>query len=139
MARIRVLRAFNPSTPKTLQAGSSKSVMSAQKIEKSKQQVNPPAPRVTSRYSVKRLFVRDPYNKNSNKTVATFSPVADQFTDNPNKAFDPSKAPGSVQKVSVIEARNRANTPGKASRGHGKVVKRTLFNQNSGKTLRKRG
>jgi hypothetical protein len=135
----KILRAFNPSTPKTLQAGSSKSVIPGSKIGRSKQQVNPPAPRVTSFQRVRRLFAADPYNKNSLKTVATFSKEADTFTDNPNKSFDPSKAPRAVQNVSVVAARTRANTPGKASRGHQKVIRRTLFNQNGGKTLRRRG
>lgn len=88
--------------------------------------------------SVRRLFVKDPYNKNSTATVATFSSVADQFTNNPNPAYDPSKAPGSVKEVSVASARKSANKPGKASRGHMKTIKRTLFNQNSGKTLLRR-
>ena len=83
------------------------------------------------------LYVKDPYNKNSTATVATFSDVAEQFTNNPNPAYDPSKAPGAVKEVSVASARKSANKPGKASRGHQKVIKRTLFNQNQGKTLKK--
>lgn len=82
-------------------------------------------------------FVRDPYNKLSTRTSALFSPVADQFTDNPNPLYDPSKAPGSVKEVSVAQARKQANKPGKASRGHQNVIKRTLFNQNAGKRLRR--
>jgi hypothetical protein len=85
------------------------------------------------------VYVKDPYNKNSAATQATFSDVADQFTNNPNPAYDPSKAPGSVREVSVAAARKSANKPGKASRGHQKVIARTLFNQNQGKTLKKRG
>ena len=95
--------------------------------------------------SVRRLFVRDPYNVltsdptfGSGRTVATFSPEFDQFTNNANKMYDPSKAPGNVREVSVLSARTRANTPGKASRGHQKVIKRTLFNQTGGKRLRRR-
>jgi hypothetical protein len=88
--------------------------------------------------SVKRLHATDPYNKNSTATVATFSSEADQFTNNPNVLYDPSKAPGVPQEKSVASARKAANKPGKASRGHQKVIKRTLFNQNGGKTLKRK-
>jgi|SRR5262245_6929679 len=91
------------------------------------------------------LYVKDPYNKltsdptfGSGRTQATFSDVAEQFTNNPNPAYDPSQAPGAVQEVSAASERKSANTPGKASRGHQKVIKRTLFNQNQGKTVIKR-
>jgi hypothetical protein len=100
--------------------------------------------KTTSKRSVRRLFVRDPYNAltgvagfGSGATVATFAPEADQFTNNANKMYDPSKAPGGVREVSVVNARTRANLPGKASRGHGKVIRRTIFNQNSGKRLKR--
>jgi hypothetical protein len=86
---------------------------------------------------VKILHVTDPYNKNSTATVATFSPVADQFTNNTNPAYDPSKAPGAVKEVSVASQRKSANKPGKASRGHQKVIapnRQTLF---GGKTLKR--
>lgn len=93
--------------------------------------------RVTSRKKVKRLYAPDPnnYNKNSTKTVATFSPVADQFTNNPNPKFDPSKAPGSVSRKAVSKS---VQTPGKSSRGHQKSI--TLGRQYffGGKTLKRR-
>lgn len=102
-------------------------------------------PRITGKRSVRRLFVRDPYNVltadatfGSGRTVATFAPEADQFTNNANSMYDPSKSPGAVREVSVLAARTAANTPGKAGRGHAKVVKRTLFNQTGGKRLRRR-
>lgn len=88
--------------------------------------------------SVRILHVTDPYNKNSTATVATFSPEADEFTNNPNAAYDPSKSPGTVKEVSVASSRKSVNRPGKASRGHQKTIKRTLFNQNAGKQLKKR-
>jgi hypothetical protein len=101
--------------------------------------------KTTGKRSVRRLFVRDPYNTltavsgfGSGATVATFSAEADQFTNNANKMYDPSKAPGGVREVSVLAARTRANVPGKARRGHGNVVKRTIFNQTGGKTLKRR-
>jgi len=89
--------------------------------------------------SVRRLFAKDPYNKNSTATVATFSDVADQFTNNPNPLYDPSKAPGSVKEVSVASARKSANKPGKASRGHQKVISPNRLTMFGGKTLKKRG
>lgn len=92
-----------------------------------------------AKISVRRLFVKDPYNKNSLATQATFSPEADQFTSNPNPLYDPSKASGTPKEVSVASSRKSVNKPGKASRGHQKVIKRTLFNQNAGKKLKKRG
>lgn len=92
----------------------------------------------TSRSGVRRLFVRDPYNKNSTATQATFSPVADQFTNNTNPLYDPSKAPGNVQEVSVANARRGANSPGKASRGHQKVIPYTKFSLLGGKRLVRR-
>lgn len=92
------------------------------------------------RLKVRRLFVRDPYNLLSqspngfgnNPTVAMFSPVADQFTNNANPAFDPSKSPGSVT------VKQRSPKPIGADKGHQKVFKpnrQTLF---GGKTLRRR-
>jgi hypothetical protein len=88
--------------------------------------------------SVKRLHVKDPYNKNSTATVATFSPEADQFTNNLNPYYDPSKASGSVKEVSVASARKSANSPGKSSRGHQKVIAPNNMTRNGGKTLKKR-
>lgn len=95
--------------------------------------------------SVRRLFVRDPYNVltsdptfGSGRTTATFAKEADQFTNNPNTMYDPSKAPSGVREVSAFAAKRRAETPGKASRGHAKVIRHTLFNQTGGKRLRRR-
>jgi hypothetical protein len=90
------------------------------------------------------LYRKDPYNLNSvsgiravGPTVATFSDVAEQFTNNPNPVYDPSKAPGAVAEKSVAASRKAVNVPGKASRGHQKIVARTLFNQNQGKRLKR--
>lgn len=91
------------------------------------------------RASVRRLHVTDPYNKNSTATVATFSAVADQFTNNPNVLYDPSKAPGSVRRLSVAQPEQAVSRGdrGRAERSHGKVFKpnrQTLF---GGKTLKR--
>jgi len=96
--------------------------------------------RQTKRTGVKRLHVRDPYNlisANRGVTVATFSDVANQFTNNPNVLYDPSKGNGAVREVSVAATRKTMSVPGKASRGHQNVIPRTLFNQNQGKKLRR--
>jgi hypothetical protein len=90
--------------------------------------------------SVRRLFVRDPYNKNSqlgsgfgnNPTVATFTPEFEQFTNNTNVAYDPSKAPGTVQ------VKQRSAKPVGADKGHQKVLKPNRFTLFGGKTLRRR-
>lgn len=95
---------------------------------------------VKRKISVRRLFTRDPYNLNSqlgsgfgnNPTQATFSPEADQFTNNPNVSYDPSKAPGSVRVV------QRAAKPLGADKGHAKVFKPNRFTRFGGKTLRRR-
>lgn len=98
------------------------------------------------RNGVKLLFQRVPYNKNAAlgppfgpvaPTEATFSDVADQFTDNPNPLYDPSKAPGSVQEVSVAAARKSADKPGKASRGHQKAIKPNRTTLFGGKRLKR--
>jgi hypothetical protein len=102
-------------------------------------------PTTRRKASVRRLFVRDPYNAltadttfGSGRTSALFAPEADQFTNNANTMYDPSKAPGRVREVSAFSANRRAQTPGKAGRGHAKVIRRTLFNQTGGKRLRRR-
>lgn len=85
---------------------------------------------------VKILYQPDPngYNKNSTKTQATFSPVADQvMSTNPN--FDPSRAPGSV---SVLAVSKEAQKPGKASRGHQKTIGFSQKIKNGGKSLKRR-
>jgi hypothetical protein len=95
--------------------------------------------------SVRRLFRKDPYNKNSTTgifatgaTTAIMSPVADQFTDNPNVLYDPSKAPGAVSEVSVAASRKAANKPGKARRGHQKAFAPNVQTLFGGKRLRRR-
>jgi hypothetical protein len=91
---------------------------------------------MAKKLSVRRLFVRDPYNKNSTATVARFSPVADQFTDNANPYYDPSKAPGAVKELSVASVRKAASKPGKAARGHQKAIRPNRLTLFGGKTLR---
>jgi hypothetical protein len=91
----------------------------------------------TRRASVRRLFVRDPYNKNSVATTATFGAGTEILTNNLNPLYDPSPQNVNPREVSVATARKRANSPGAAARGHMKRIRRTLFNQNTGKTLKR--
>lgn len=143
---VRILKAFDPFTFKTQQSANRKRVPTAGGATANP--IDIPASQVVkqgmtrTRTSVKRLFVKDPYNMNSvsgpmatGATVARFSPVADQFTNSVNKKFDPSKGPGSVDELTVRDV--SVEKAGKASRGHQKVVRRTLFNQNLGKKLRR--
>jgi hypothetical protein len=143
MAKVKILRAFDPFTKKTLQGGPATRFGTA--VAKSWHDPSVLTRVVRRRKPVKRLHVNDPYNMNSvsglaptGATQATFSKEADQFTNNPNRKFDPSARPGSVTVKTAATARHRAEKPGKASRGHGNVIKRTIFNQTGGKRLRRR-
>jgi len=93
-----------------------------------------------SKASVKRLHVSDPYNLYSqygagfglNPTVATFTPEFDQFSNNTNPTYDPSKHPGAVTFV------QRAPRPIGMASGHMKAIppnRQTMF---GGKTLKRR-
>jgi len=94
----------------------------------------------TKKTPVRRLHVDYVYNKNApaGTTQATFSPVFDQFTNNPNPLYDPSRHTADPREVSVASARKRANLPGKAARGHQKVIPPNRFTMFGGKTLIKR-
>lgn len=139
---VRVLRALDPLTYKTLQR---------QAPGATTLQINNPAitknqfrqagfPVVRAKAAVRRLFRRDPYNLlssnapppfNTGATVATFSPEADQFTNNPTAPFyHPEKQPGAVSIVRQPQA-----TPGTKNRG--KVIPPNLQTITGGKTLRR--
>src|SRR5580765_3240405 len=87
---------------------------------------------VKSKTSVRRLFVKtDPQNP-ATPAPALFSPVMDQFTNNANPRYDPSKAPGSVTK------KDGTPLPPKGyNSGHQKVIKQTSFMKRGGKTLKR--
>jgi hypothetical protein len=85
--------------------------------------------RVTSKASVRRLMARDPLNY-----LTRDDAVFDQFTNNPNVKYDPSRSPGSVQTLDGTPVPPQGNP----TAGHQKVIRRTLFNQNLGKRLRRR-
>jgi hypothetical protein len=138
---VKILRQLNPYAYKTTQSGPA--VRFGTPVAKSKHDPEVLLMHVTKKAPVKRLHVTDPYNMNSvsgiratGATQATFSSEADTFTNNPNPKYDPSAQPPAS--VPEFTARNVAvEKPGLASRGHGNVVKRTLYNQNQGKRLRR--
>jgi hypothetical protein len=97
-------------------------------------------PVVSRRATVKRLHRHDPYNIlsasapppfNTGATVATFSPEADEFTNN-NTApfFHPENAPGAITVLRQPQA-----TPGTKNRGT--VQKPNIQTLFGGKTLRR--
>lgn len=92
----------------------------------------PDARRATKKLSVRRLFVKDPYNKNSTATVARFGGVSDQFTDNPNVLYDPSKGNDSATTLTA------SNPPKGSNTGHMKVFRPNRFTLFGGKTIKKR-
>jgi hypothetical protein len=141
---VRVLRALDPFTYKTLQKPQSlPSIPETQKPVVTKNQVTQAGQRLLGgrRRSVRRLFRRDPYNLFSstapppfgtNATVATFSPEAEQVdTLNPNKAFHPEKVGGPVRVM-------RAPQAAAGRRNRGNVVAPNRFTLFGGKRLRRR-
>lgn len=143
---VRVLRALDPLTYKTLQR---------QAPGATTLQINNPAvtknqfrqrgfPVVRAKAAVRRLFRRDPYNLWSaqapppfanNPTVATFSKEADQFTNNTTAPFyHPEGAGASPGSVTVI--RQPQALPGTKNRGT--VFAPNRQTQTGGKTLRRR-
>lgn len=81
---------------------------------------------VKTRISVRRLFVKDPNNP-------IFYPERDQFSNNTNPRFDPSKGPGSVK---IVDATPKP--PSGFSSGHQKTVKQTSQMKTGGRTLKRR-
>lgn len=107
-------------------------IMTGQKVSGSFHDPAELTRRTRSKISVRRLFVKDPYNKNSTATVARFGSAVDHLTDNANPKFDPSQHPGAVSVKKVPQK------PFGADKGHQKVFKpnrQTLF---GGKTIKKR-
>ena len=80
---------------------------------------------VKSRTSVRILHVTDP-------TRNTFSPGMEQFTNNANPRFDPSRAPGSVR---ILDS--TPQPPKGAASGHQKVIRYSNQMQTGGKTLKR--
>lgn len=144
--RVRVLRAFDPFTFKTLQAGNPTKASEASSISVSKNVFTQRGhPIVRKRGSVRRLFRKDPYNKLSadapapfgtGASVAMFAPEAAQVdTVNANTAFHPEAAgpgPGiTVRRQPQPDPIGGASTHGKRFRPN----RTTLF---GGKTLKRK-
>ena len=141
---VRVLRALDPMTFKTQQAGTPPAnIAELQKPAITKNVIYQRGRRLLAgrRQSVRRLFKRDPYNLlsssapapfNTGATTATFAPEAAQVdTLNTNPEFHPEAAPGSVRVLRQPQAAG-----GRKNRG--KVFKPNLQTQTGGKTLRRR-
>lgn len=117
----RIVRVPNPQSPKTTKGVTANSRSGSWHDESQLTR------RTTSaRTSVRRLHVIDPNSP-------TFSRVMDQFTNNPNKRFDPSKAPGSVRRLD-----GTPQPPQGATTGHQKVIRQTKQMKTGGKTLVRR-
>lgn len=81
---------------------------------------------VKTKTPVRRLHVlHDPND-------VTFTPVMEQFTNNPNKRYDPSKAPGSVSRKD-----GTPQPPRGFNSGHQRVIKQTKFMRHGGATLKR--
>jgi hypothetical protein len=63
---------------------------------------------------------------------AFWDPVTNQFTNNPNPRYDPSKAPGSVTKLDGTPP-----PPKGATTGHQKVIPYNNQQRTGGKTLKR--
>jgi len=74
---------------------------------------------------VRRLFAVDPTVSN------TFSPVMNQFTNNPNKRFDPSRAPGTVRRLDGTPVPPQGNP----NAGHQKVIRYNNQMRTGGKRI----
>lgn len=117
----RIVRVTNPQSPATPR-GAVKGIKSGSWHDPSQlTRTN-----VTTRTPVRILHVTDP-------TRNTFSPGMEQFTNNANPRFDPSKAPGSVRKLDGTPV-----PPKGADTGHQKVIRYSSFMQTGGKTLKRK-
>lgn len=86
--------------------------------------------------SVRRLMVVSPANPDPNfgaSASVNTRPEVDQFTNNPNPSYDPSRAPGGVQ------VKDSSPQPPKgATSGHAKVIRQNNQMRTGGKRLRRR-
>ena len=102
-------------------------------------------PITRAKAGVRRLFRRDPYNLwsvagtapppfSSGATTATFSPEADNVTNNPNPMFQPMKGVQRVQNPRI----NRLPQPVQGVKNHGSQFQPNRQTQFGGKTLVRR-
>lgn len=121
---VKILKVRNLSSPRTVrQIGTGKDMRSAASFSDGARK------RFSGKFGgVRKLMARDPAVANTRDDA-----VFDQFTNNANPKYDPSRSPGSVK---VLDSTPKP--PSGPNSGHQKVISRTLFNQNAGKTLKKR-
>jgi hypothetical protein len=124
----KIVRVTNPQSPKT-----PKGATANQKSGSFHDPSQLTRTTVKSKTSVQRKFVKtDPQNP-ATPAPALFSPVMDQFTNNANPRYDPSKAPGSVTKKDGTPQPPKGYTT-----GHQKVIKYNNQMQTGGKTLKRK-
>lgn len=124
MKLARILRVSNPLSPRMPRKVTGTGA--TDRISGSKHDPEQLVGRTKSKRSIRRLMAKSPTDPLSRDIV-------NEFTNNPNPKYDPSRAPGSVQVKKV----SRAKT-GNTSGTHQKVFKpnrQTLF---GGKTLRRK-
>lgn len=122
----RILKVRNLTSPKTPRKVTG--VGATDRISGSKHDPQQLTGRVTSKRSIKRLMVKDPMNAPLERDVVN------EFTNNPNPKFDPSRAPGAVQIKKIARA-----GVGTVRAGHQKVITYNRQMRIGGKTLRRRG
>jgi hypothetical protein len=118
----RILRAKNLQSPKT-----PKGVTGNPKSGSFHDEDQLTRKTTSAKTSVRILHATDPATSNA------FTPVMDQFTNNPNKRYDPSKAPGAVTKLDSTPP-----PPQGVTSGHQKVIQQTNQMKTGGKTLVRR-
>jgi hypothetical protein len=124
----KIVRATNPQSPKTPKGAQANVKAGSFHDESQLTRKN-----VKSKASVTRKFVKtDPQNP-ATPAPALFSPVMDQFTNNANPRYDPSKAPGAVTKKDGTPP-----PPKGATSGHQNVIRYNNQMQTGGKTLKRR-
>jgi hypothetical protein len=116
----RILRATNPQSPRT-----PRGVISSARSGSWHDESQLTRRTTKSKKSVRRLFATDPTVSN------TFSPVYDQFTNNLNPRYDPSRAPGSVRKLDGTPVPPQGNP----NAGHQRVIRFNNQMRTGGKRL----
>jgi hypothetical protein len=125
---VQIKRAFNPQSKTT-----PKGALANAKAGSFHDESQLTRKTVKSKASVQRKFVKtDPQNP-ATPAPALFSPVMDQFTNNANPRYDPSKAPGAVTKLD-----GTPQPPKGATSGHQKVIPYSNQMQTGGKTLKRK-
>jgi hypothetical protein len=116
----RILRATNPQSKKTPR-GVIMNVRSGSWHDESQLTRR----NVKSKASIRRLYAQDPTTSN------TFTPVYDQFTNNANPRYDPSRAPGAVRRLDSTPVPPQGNP----NAGHQKVVQYNNQMRTGGKRI----